>query len=92
MDTLILGCTHFPLLTPLISRVMGDGVTLINAGKETAAACAEMLQQRDMLAQEGGGCRFLVSDRPEGFTAVAEMFLGRQVSEDIERVNVEGLA
>ncbi len=92
IDTLILGCTHFPLLAPILSRIAGEGVTLINSGAAAAAACAEVLQQSDMLAEGDGGCRFLVSDQPQGFTAVAEMFLGRAVSEHIERVNVEGLA
>ncbi len=92
VDTLILGCTHFPLLSPILSQVMGEGVTLINSGAATAAACAAELKARDMLAVDGdGACRFLVSDRPQNFTRVAEMFLGRAVGEHIEQVDPEGV-
>ncbi len=93
IDTLILGCTHFPLLAPILSRILGEGVTLINSGAATAAKCASLLQQHDMLsASDGMGKRqFFVSDQPYNFTRVAEMFLGRAVREDVRQVNVEGL-
>ncbi len=92
IDTLILGCTHFPLLSPILSQVLGEQVTLINSGAATAAACAKELAKRDMLAGDGdGACRFLVSDRPQNFTRIAEMFLGRSVSEHIEQVDPEGI-
>lgn len=94
VDTLILGCTHFPLLAPILSDIMGDKVTLINAGEQAAAYCAAVLRENGMLAdgQQVGECRFFVSDRPQGFTAVAEMFLGRAVSENIEHIRPEGMA
>lgn len=93
IDTLILGCTHFPLLAPILSRILGEGVTLINSGAATAAACASLLQQREMLSEEtdAGKCQFFVSDQPYNFTRVAEMFLGREVREDVRQVNVEGI-
>lgn len=43
VDTLILGCTHFPLLAPIIGRELGESVTLIDSGRETAIACARVL-------------------------------------------------
>ncbi len=93
IDTLILGCTHFPLLAPIISRILGDGVTLINSGAATAARCVSLLQQRDMLSasDSAGNCRFFVSDQPYNFTRVAEMFLGRAVQENVHQVNMEGI-
>lgn len=93
IDTLILGCTHFPLLSPIISRILGEGVTLVNSGAATAAQCAALLTRRDMLAapDRTGGCQFFVSDQPYNFTRVAEMFLGRTVSEDVRQVNTEGM-
>lgn len=93
IDTLILGCTHFPLLAPVISRILGKEVTLINSGAVTAANCAALLTRSDMLAETDhtGSCRFFVSDQPHNFTRVAEMFLGRAVSEDVCRVNMEGM-
>lgn len=91
VDTVILGCTHFPLLTPILSDVLGEGVTLINSGAACAARCEELLRENDMLAdpEAKGESRFFVSDRPDGFIEVAEMFLGRAVREDIGRVNAE---
>lgn len=91
IDTLILGCTHFPLLAPIISNVMGPSVSLINSGAVTAAACVQALQDKGLLAEPSadGGCRFLVSDRPHSFARVAEMFLGRTVNETVAQVNLE---
>ena len=91
VDTVILGCTHFPLLSPILSDVLGDDVTLINSGAACAARCEALLREYDMLADPAatGESRFFVSDRPDGFVEVAEMFLGRAVREDIGRVNAE---
>ncbi len=90
VDTLILGCTHFPLLAPIIQRELGDSVTLIDSGRETAIHCARVLREQDMLAERNNGtCRFLVSDRPEGFSRTAEIFLGRSVKEDVEMVTLQ---
>lgn len=88
IDTLIMGCTHFPLLAPILSEVLGSGVTLIDAGREAAVAARELLTKRDMLRESGEGhCRFFVSDRPQGFADVAEMFLGRDVHNDVETID-----
>ena len=93
IDTLILGCTHFPLLAPILSDELGPDVVLIDAGKETAAACVRSLQARDALSQtkKRGTCRYYVSDCPEDFSHVAEMFLGRRVEADVRRVELEEL-
>jgi len=87
VDTLILGCTHFPLLSPIIQAELGSGVTLIDSGRETAAACADALRLADSLAQREGGCaKYFVSDQPEGFSQVAEIFLGQSVEQAVEMV------
>lgn len=93
VDTVILGCTHFPLLAPVLSDMLGDGVALINSGAACAARCEQLLRERDALCDESqeGDCRFYVSDQPGGFVDVAEMFLGRTVNEDIHRVDPEEL-
>ncbi len=92
IDTLILGCTHFPLLAPIIQQELGNQVTLIDSGRETALYCAQVLAEQDALAQpKEGRCRFYVSDRPDGFTQTAEIFLGRSVSEDVESISAEVL-
>ncbi len=92
VDTLILGCTHFPLLSPVLSDILGDGVTLINSGEACAVRCESVLRERDALCDgTEGGCSFYVSDRPDGFVSVAEMFLGQPIHGDIHRVNPEEL-
>lgn len=91
VDTLILGCTHFPLLAPIISQELGDGVTLIDSGRETATLCAKLLREADALAQrDGGTAQFFVSDQPEGFSRVAEIFLGKSVRETVEQIRPGG--
>lgn len=91
VDTVILGCTHFPLLKPIIADVLGEDVVLIDAGAACAARCEQHLREQDALCgrETGGDYRFFVSDRPQGFAQVAQMFLGRAVEGDIHRVEPE---
>lgn len=87
VDTLILGCTHFPLLAPIIHAELGDAVTLIDSGRETALECAKLLKEQDALAQrENGESLYFVSDQPEDFSRVAEIFLGKSVRGTVEKV------
>jgi len=81
IDTLVLGCTHYPLLTDCIAAYMGPEVTLIDSAEATAAVVAETLERMDMSASRAAGPRhrFLVSDSPEGFERVSRRFLGRPV-------------
>ncbi len=88
IDTLIMGCTHFPLLAPILQKLLGDEVILIDSGREAATAAHKLLAAQDMLGKnEDGHCRFFVSDRPQGFADVAEMFLGHTVSADVEQID-----
>ncbi len=90
VDTLILGCTHFPLLASIIQAELGEDVTLIDSGRETALHCAAVLTEQNALADGNEGrCRFFVSDRPEGFTRTAEIFLGRSVREEVESISLK---
>lgn len=91
IDTLLLGCTHFPLLAPVIGDILGAGVTLIDAGQAAAVACARRLARSDSLngSERPGSYRFYVSDRPEDFTRVADMFLDCEVGGDIRTVDIE---
>lgn len=93
IDTLLLGCTHFPLLAPIIGDVLGSEVTLIDAGQAAAAACAAHLEQEGLLNQtrKAGHVRFYVSDRPDNFTHVAELFLGCAVDSDIHLLNIDAV-
>ena len=90
IDVLILGCTHYPLLTEVIARVMGPEVTLIDTGAESAHALRAELEAHGALAEERTGtAAYYVSAQPEGFGALAGQFLCRPVPEvrevDIER-------
>ncbi len=89
IDTLILGCTHFPILKPVISKVLGDNVNLIDIGVTTAEATAKYLKENNMLSDDEGQCKFYVSDRTAGFSAVASRFLGRSIDGEIERISLE---
>lgn len=78
IDTLILGCTHYPLLRGVIAAVVGDEVTLVDSGEETAAETAAQLAalKLENPRPAGGKCRVYVSDRPQRFTEIGEAFLG----------------
>ena len=78
IDTLILGCTYFPLLIPHIEQYLGEGVTLISAGAAAAKAAAELLEKTESLADGEGETEFSVSDKGQNFKAVAKIFLGRE--------------
>ncbi|HTR97818.1 MAG TPA: glutamate racemase [Candidatus Acidoferrales bacterium] len=81
LESLILGCTHYPLLAPLIAGVMGPAVRLIDAGAEAVRATAALLGERGLLAGADAAPqhRFFLSDEPRrrSFAKVAEGFLGR---------------
>ncbi len=90
VDTLILGCTHYPLLTPVISRMMGDGVTLIDAGAQTAIHAKEYLTAQNMLGNgEQGTVQYYVSDGVEGFTSLAGMFLEKEIKGNVHNIAIE---
>jgi glutamate racemase len=87
-DTLVLGCTHYPLLKEVIAEVMGD-VTLIDSAVEVAKVAAGLLADSDGLRGEGTAAvrRFYVTDSPQKFVTVAERFLAEKIGE-IEKVAV----
>ena len=81
LDSLILGCTHYPLLAALLAQVMGPGVRLVDSGAEAANATGALLAERGLLAPATAEPRhhFFLSDEPRrrSFARVAESFLGR---------------
>jgi glutamate racemase len=86
-DTLILGCTHFPILSDIIGDIMGGGVTLINPGAETAVYVRELLEGKDMLGS-GGERSFYVTDDRAGFEKNAALFLGERFCGSAELVRL----
>ena len=89
VDTLILGCTHYPLLKEVIGKVTKGTVTLIDSGEATADMVVRMLDAEGMrnTSAEKPNVQFFVSDAPEKFTAVGERFLGRTLGV-VRRVSV----
>lgn len=80
LESLILGCTHYPMLVPMLAGLMGPGVTLIDSGAEAARATATLLAERGQLAgHREPQHRFFLSDEPRrrSFARVAESFLSR---------------
>ena len=93
VDTLVLGCTHYPLLKGIIAEVMGDGVELVDSAEETARTVAETLGAGDILrpSSEKGNHHFFVTDVPAGFIRVGNRFLGGRLG-DVYQVNLEDAA
>ena len=92
IDALLLGCTHFPLLAPVISRVLGPSVLLVDSAEETARACAELLARQGQLnAGTAALPRFYLSDLAPNFQIVGERFLGEPLT-DVLRASVGGRA
>lgn len=90
VDTLILGCTHYPLLAPVISKLTGNGVRLVDAGEETALYTYHILKQSERLGSaETGERSFFVSDRIDNFTQVASLYLDMDVGGVIEKIDIE---
>ena len=91
LDTLILGCTHYPLLTDIIGDIMGPGVTLINTGEEAAWELKRTLRGLDLLAPEGpaGRATLCASDQPEQFGSLAAYFLGESLTRPVQPVDID---
>ncbi|MGI6031771.1 MAG: glutamate racemase [Eubacteriales bacterium] len=92
VDTLILGCTHYPLLREVIGQIMGSEVTLIDAGYAGSHSLKRYLTQHEMLSQrqEPGSVSYYVSDDVAGFSQLASVFLGEQVEDtDVQKIDIE---
>lgn len=89
IDTLVLGCTHYPLIRRTISKVVGDNVTLINPAYETAKMLEKMLDENDLRSHIGNGeNEFYVSDSAERFKKMAASILPCDIDE-VGYVNIE---
>ncbi|HBC74389.1 MAG: glutamate racemase [Candidatus Wallbacteria bacterium GWC2_49_35] len=89
IDTLILGCTHYPLISGVISEVSGPGVTIINSAEQTACAVKDTLEKLGMLnrSKKDGKRRFYLTDASVNFIRIGEKFL-RQKMKNIKVVKV----
>ena len=93
IDTLVLGCTHYPLLRSTLQRLMGDEVTLVNPAYETALELRELLEKKGLsrgaaAPEDGEKYQFYVSDLAEKFTDFATSILPEEVKET-KKINIE---
>lgn len=89
IDTLILGCTHYPLIKQTLRKVAGGAVTLIDSAEETTRAVSTLLTGKNLLAPENKnpGRVFFVTDSPERFQKMADLFL-KQDLKDVRHVEI----
>jgi glutamate racemase len=92
VDTVVLGCTHYPLIRPIFQRVFGRGVTLVFSAEETAREVAETLARKGIENEPGreGAYRFLTTGEPETFRVTGARFLQLPIDE-VERVELAEL-
>lgn len=89
VDTLVLGCTHYPILRTVIEQVMGSEVALIDSGEAVADVVAKMLEENNLMRESTEPRResFYVTDSAARFRRVAEIFLGRSI-ESLETISL----
>jgi len=92
IDTLVLGCTHYPILADVIQEVIGNNVKLIDSGIATAEVVQNEINRIGFETNSGvsGNLDLYVSDIPTTFKNVAELFLGKQIK-DVVKVDIEEL-
>lgn len=92
-DVIILGCTHFPLLIPLLRTLIPPEIQLIDPGAETARYAAELLEQMDLKnpSQKAGEHHFFVSDDVKNFVTSAHRFLGQEIAGKTQQAVVDAL-
>ncbi len=93
IDVLILGCTHYPIMAGVIADVMGDEVTLIDPGAETAKKTMQTLKDNNLLRNNASGAtgiaEFYVSDSAESFSNMASLFLGSYTAGNVFQISVD---
>jgi glutamate racemase len=91
IDTLVLGCTHYPLLKPVLTEVMGASVALVDSAEAVAAEVEDLLRQNDWLNPQvqRGSAEFYVTDAAQRFHRIAAQFLSEPLAH-LEAVEVWG--
>lgn len=90
VDTLILGCTHYPLIAPVLADLMGPGVTLVDVGRAAAQSARHMLERTGLLrAPRQGKVEYYVSDSTEQFDRLAHIFLGEYAGGSVQRIDID---
>lgn len=85
VDTIILGCTHFPHLAPIVKKVAGENVTLIDNGYEAVMHAKEILKSMNLSNDEAhkGKVQYYISDKTQNFSMIAKTLLGMDISENV---------
>ncbi|MCD4779681.1 MAG: glutamate racemase [Candidatus Omnitrophica bacterium] len=85
VDTLILGCTHYPLLKPVIEKVMGPAVCLVDSAEAVASQVQSILKRRKLarVSNNKRHCQFLISDKPQSFENTAKKFIGSDIKVNV---------
>ncbi|MCL2055912.1 MAG: glutamate racemase [Oscillospiraceae bacterium] len=92
VDTLILGCTHYPILYDMINEALDYKVSLVDAGAAAAHELKVMLWENDLLAARESGCaRYIVTDTVDNFVAVARNFLFEDIESSTQYVDIDDL-
>ncbi len=91
VDTIILGCTHYPLLRNTIRELVGDEVTLIDSGAAAADEAKVIMESRGLLAdrEDEGTARYYVSDTVHGFAELGSLFLSKKIVGDVSKIDIE---
>lgn len=82
IDTIVLGCTHYPILLEKIRSCIPDGITIVNQGPIVAESLADYLKRHPEIesrCSRGGECRYLTTENPEKFNALASLFLSEEI-------------
>lgn len=87
-DTLILGCTHYPIISGSIQRVL-PGVKLINVAAAAAEELRDIITQRADRKPGSGKTEYYVSDEPHGFEQIASLFLRQEITDTVTRIDIE---
>ncbi|MDQ6809713.1 MAG: glutamate racemase [Verrucomicrobiota bacterium] len=93
IDTLVLGCTHYPLLRPAIARLVGPDITLVDSAQNCASAVQQLLTRKNLnaLPQETGRLEVALTDPPDSFLEIAREALGLEIG-DVQVREVSGAA
>ena len=91
VDVLIMGCTHYPVITDIIRDVMGESVTLVNTGEYTSKAVLDYITKNNIQnsSNRAGKHTYYVSDRTESFSHTASILMGETINESVEKVDID---
>ena len=88
VDTLILGCTHYPILTAVIKEVVGENISLVDSGKATAEVVMDVLKKNGILSEEANGVvSSFVTDSKQSFQKVITKALNPEINISIKSIN-----